>query len=713
MRVLTSALAALMLVSGVAHALDSGYYAFSKTHKDSTRLHVMWVLDDYAVRNNSAANVNLAALDALYQGVETMKRRLEDLGLEVHVYTFTQLQGDLRLWRFAGSPRINAGLAAPGDGGGYGVAFLPQWWLEGSNTTARLRASAPNGGPEALRRYILPDSTTTHAVFFGGGGHLWRENNAAVHSDSALGLPTNATAGPLFLSVNPYSTAIESAISPLAPTVFGSPADTLWGSYYPYMRSTLTGFAALSEHQFVKYMKHPRGTQSADSVFAPGAAADTLLIGWKLKSSATGKTTDFVIGGDGAMTGSGRKANLDVAWAVLSRYVRVPTVKVAMEIADWFEWGYNPRFRYTRTDPSVRVSAPGVVSRYSWLGNYHQPRPSFMADTVFALLAQYNVRKKVLGTTGDSLKWYMDNSPAWNTMLRRWAADPNIRVFFHDHDKPDTLALPLAGTFGVGQWAADTGHAGSYGVPYSIQRSPFMVRRLLNRNDSLVKALGFTSDKFLLLGADRFMPMGAFDYTNPRLCPAESLMASLVACGYRYVTNFALGEINSAGIAAKRSVQGYEGRVQNAALGLGHRWPLYGSEVYRPVSGGEVRFEMYNAIFASDSVYTGPFMLTSLVASAQDLTYGMLGLYNYSARNIEPATFYGQTTGTGFDRPWGAGRVRVFGWHTEFVQAQPEVGFSPELYAVLAVLKRIRALEAIAGHPLLEWVFPTEAFEAP
>lgn len=715
MRALMAALAALLLMTGTAEAIPGYYTPFTKTPRDSTRLHVMWVIDDFAQRNNTSAANNLAQLDALYSNVETVKARLEALGLEVHVYSYTQLASDLRLWRRAGGTRSADGFRAAGtDDGGYGIAIGPYWWLEGPNTTARLRGTGPNGGPLALRRFILPDSTSTHMLFFGGCGHLWRENNSSTASDSALGVQVNASAGPLFFLGNPYPYAVEGSAPPFAPTAFGFPADSLFGSYMPYMRTITTGFSALSGHQSIKYFKHPRGVQSSDSVFTIGAAADTFVCAWKLKSTGTGKYTDFVISSDGQMTGVGIKGNADVLWALLGRHVRVPPTVVSMEIADFFEWGYNPRYRYTRTDPSVRVSAPNTPSKYSWLGNYMHPRPSWVQDTLFTTLSQYNVNKKVLGTSGDSLKWYRDNSAPWAAMLARWAADPNIRVFMHDHDKADTNVTRLGTPFGIGQWAADTGTTA--GAVFAFQRSPFMLRRVINRNDSLVSALGFKVEKFLLLGADRFVPMGAFDYTSAdaaKLCPAESLMASLVACGYKYVTNFAHGESNTSGTAMKRSVQSYEGRVQNPTLGLGHRWPLLAAETYRPASGGEIRFEQYNAVFSSDSAGTGPFMLTQLVGGAQGLSITSLGLNAYSARNYEPATLSGQTTAGAYERPWGWGRVRVFGYHTEYLQAQPEVGFSPELYSVLAFLKRVKTLERIAGHQLLEWGFPSEAFEAP
>lgn len=654
----------LLLVVAPAWALPGRYTPFTKTPRDATSMHMAVVYDDFAVVNDGPANENDAQFNAFYENLEGVIASFEARGVEVHRYTYSEMQADPRLWRWLGGTRLTDGFAAAGaDSGGYGVVLAPYWLLtEGSGATARNAT-----GPMSLRRFAWADSTNAHVVHFGGMTHDWDDNSAAGTDSNFVG------------SIALLTTELAFLGSTQGPHLMTRQGDTLFVNRVVYARSLVTGWSSTLPVQVVK-MFATRPTR--DTVWTASATRDTFALAWKVKSTLTGRWVDFITAGQPPHSSWAAGSSAPVLQATLTRYLAVQPIDLGMESADWFQWGADPHYVNTRsaTNPS----------------NWAWPRAALAESMLTAMRTQYGVDKIALGTVGDSLAYYREHYPDWQQFIDRTRGGANVRWFHHDHVEPSDSLLVTGPTYGIGQQYADTTTSGS--AVYSFRRSPALVRRSLARSDSIFKALGLVTSYFQLPGADRMVPMGAFDYSNAALCPAESLFASLAASDIAVVANRASAQTNATTISS--SVQ--SNRAQSVVAG--YRWPVYPGEVYRTAGGKEIVFTEYVA--ATGDSAGNPISLANKYAAFGDI-YALLGLHTSAAIPNSPPLLYGSTN-TATDRHFGRGRASVYGWHSQYMGDRPN-SWIPEWQQVGPRLQTLKALGDVAGRPLVRWVWPEDA----
>lgn len=714
MRLLATLL--LMLVASSAHAygLDD-YLPFTKTHPDSIYLHAMIVVDDSSYTVDSDVDNNCAAQDerSIFQD---FKGNLQRAGIEVHVYTYSQLRRNMRLWHDAGLKRSDCG-------GGYGIALVPY-----------MQASTTFRGPFA-KAFFQACSTSVHIIHYGGiggssTGHQWIDNSG---DPNLMFGSCNRTTFGTNLVQHVTGAHWDSVLVPAA-----SPQDTFFYSRVFWVGSRKERPVGVS--QVVRLFRMMDGaTTQTDSIVPTDYDNDHLYIAYRVyytNPDLAGRAhpyVDFVLGAD--CNSGWTTNNASVLWALTSRWIRLPAIKQAMILTNYGLFGPNPR--WASRPATWRV---GNAASWAW------PRASYCDSVIRDLRDRYGVKKLVIATQPDSLAWLFENYPEykiarkWNWV--RWAvkwANPGDSLtqarsplgvsYTPDSTKNGIIIMSrrVANRFDPTNATA----ALRFGIPQSFAYQDSILRALKLAISKVYcpwdTRLGGASTNWVM------PPMGTFDYPGATgtaaaayVSPAESTFVGFLNAGRNVIVDMSIydpGSFEAVNIDGIASSWEYPARLTRSnSTYLGRRWSVMPDETYRTRDGRTVYFltGADNADSspgtAGDPAAKGP---SATVTGTVDNNYqvaALLGMSQVRYGMDSPPLPYGRTAlqGTEIMPAWSIGRSRVVCWNMAHIGNVPH-GWYGDYYLHLQVryLKQLKALEdGIAGHKLVEWVYPEEVVGA-
>lgn len=708
-------LAALLLSNSALANVGNNYERFTRTADSDTKRHVMWVVPDSIYAPTWNQKYRAEAVD-----LNNLKSMLERAGCEVHVYTYRQLKADMRLWRFAGNLRCCGGAA--GDGGGYAIAIV-----------TGLYSTYNSWGGVGEAPLFRADSTTTHIIQYGSSDpFVWDEGAGGV---IAPGTPRDLMIGHhdfgsnLGGTLNHYTAGASRLDTTL--TVTGSPSDTFY--YDTASASRLYGASLQTGASKVVRLFNLPGQDSL--VVGDGEWAHIAYRVYYTNANYAGLAkpyTDYVTNFGNNVNDSESQAF--VLWALASRWVYLPTIKVALMLQGLGSWGGNP---WWAGRSASNLLYPGAS--YNWA----YPRATYIDTLVKYLYQRYHVTKLTITTQPDSLAILLAADPSWAVIKRwdwvkwspQWASYDSLSQF----RSPNGV---VSASYG------DT-TTSNYDLRYS--------RRVANRfrpgdatvalrygiaqsfapEDSILKALGLKIDYAFMplqitgasLVSGGIMPLGPFDLSNSNLSPAESTFSGYANAGRLWL-------IDSNANLDYTEPLGNDARYSCRVATNGRAWSIVPDETYRTYNGRLIRFLQCqflrgNTMGATSSPSTsgrwtfaagggGSQFPGGNVNRAVNLLFGMTwsrpGVYNPVINNSKTAPFNGFTSGPPFG---GAGRCRVVVCPLRFVgndgtdKTGNQSSFYAELYLwEIDLFKEVSCMESLAGHRLIEWVYPEDAAEA-
>lgn len=664
MRRLVPILASLLICGSASAQNRTDYLPFTMTHQDSTRLHVAWIEDDLGWINSTSANRSGAARDYAQQLVN-LRDMLRKGGIEVHVYSYSffgsQQYGDsIPKWANLGNSRSSGG-------GGYAVAFCPGWYgQKGSGSLLRYI--------KTYTRYWRACSTSAQIIHFAMPVSMAYDDNPGAVPDSALGNLIAASSGVQTLTASSSPGAPQRQ-----PRVASSPGDTF--------------FIARAYGMIPQTNRPPGGTlvrlfnvgaqQSEDTVAT--ATTDTLWIAYRVRYANQGHArtpnpyTDFIMGGE-SPTGANPINNFvtPVAWALMSRHVRLPAIPAVLSFNDYTSFGSNPN------------------NSYRW------PRATYL-DTVFTdLRATFGVQNMVVGVNPDSAALFYWRDYGYQSNKHH----PHIRWGLHWHNKDSTTVYATAhGRSNENSTASQLINirrvANRYNPGNASLYLRYGIRQTIALSDSLLRAAGVQTVNYFQPGNDITVPTYWQNNDWPispnatAVAGRDSMFQAFAAAGKTLIAG---SPFTGTSLGARASASSYV-------------WSTLPEETYTCANGAQIRFSQY--IGVSSSFGGGPLSIAGALNSANSRTTAMMGLVGSVPAPVDSriAYGYGQTTNTA-GQHWIGGNGRVRGWesHAQFFTNENN-GIEME-YQILkwCVLRPVKALNAIAGHTVLEWSTPEVAF---
>lgn len=699
MRRLWTALALLLIPSMAMAFGNADYLPFSKTAASANNLHVAWVIDDTtaAVMGD---NYDQAMIDQQNMLVG-LRDQLEAAGIEIHNYTYSQFRANMRLWHDLGLPRASGG-------GGYALAFMPAWHNKASYRG--LYGSA----------FFRADSCSAHIIHYGGTsngipGTAWVDN---------AGTPSNMFGAIFLAALGETSMGVTNNVMDSVLVVASAPQDSFF-----YQVNLLCEIVTNSNRPpgISKVVRIFRSQFQADSLM-PGTNGDfTMRYAYRVYTTNQGISAtanpyvDFVIGESSNHSGHELQVSF-IAWALVSRWVTLPTVKMAMVWTNYGLFGANP-FYISRPN-NYGGSGPANLANISW------PRATYI-DSVFKdLRVTYHVDKMTVTTQMDSLKALIASQPsygickAWNWV--RWSQNWGSYDSLTQARSPNGVMASSSGDTSGYQIALSrrVGHAFNPGNVTPALR--FGVPQSFFYMDSVYRTIGLTGalSNFYcpvdVANNMNLMPLGVFDYPGAPgataaagfVCPADSFFTGLADAGRFWVAGYfgtpSGGQVND----ATAPTRGYS---------AGRQWNLLPWEDYVLKDGRVVHLMQVGGFGlsgqgtpgtpASPAIFGDTYKILSGTATRSQALW--MGLWTRRFQTNNPAVAYGQTVVPSADdayQSWGGGvwRTRVVQLPIRGLGNVPQ-GWYHDYYAYQAnFLKAIKACEDIAGHRLVEWVYPED-----
>lgn len=651
-------LAALLLATPVFAQGPGNYLPFTKTHQDSTRLHVAWIEDDFGWMNSTEANRNGVLRDYAQQLVN-LRDMLRKGGIEVHTYTYSFFEANPIKW-------ANLGVRRSIGGGGYAVAFLPGWYGQtGSGALAR-----PIAGPRGLSRYFRACSTSAQIIHFAMPVSMPFGESLVATPDSSLGHLMRAGAG-----VQTLAPSSNPGAPQRLPRVASSPGDT-------FVVSRAYGMCA--------YTNRPTGASlirlfnvgaQASSDTVSTAADDSMWIAYRVRYTTQGHAlvanpyADFVMGGE-SPTGNTPINNFvtGVAWALISRHVKLAAIPSVLSLNDYSSFG-----SYTNNS-------------YKW------PRATYLDTVLTDMRGTFNVQNIVIGVNPDSAVAYW-NQFGYSTNKNHshiqwglhWHNKDSLTAFstIHGRSTENSTASQLINIRRVAN-RYEPGNASAY-LRYGIYQT-------IVKSDSLLKAQGVRTSRYMQPGNDVTVPgyWANNDWPSSPNATAvagrDSMFQAFAAAGKTLIAG---STFTGTAVGARASASSYV-------------WSTLPEETYTCANGAQIRFSQY--VGASSNFGGGPINTGTALNLVSSRTTAIMGFV--SSVPLDRIAFgYGQTTNAA-GQTWIGGNGRVRGWesHAQYFTNENN-GFEIE-YQLLkwCVLRPIKALNALAGHTLLEWTTPEEAW---
>ena len=698
------------------------YYPFTKTPSESTKVHVMIVVDDTTISVDTKAQNDAAIYDE-YAQFMGFRGALTRAGIEWHVYTYRQLTANMKLWHDAGLPRSQGG-------GGYAVALMPYW--QNHNFYRGV-----HGAP-----FFRGDSTSIHIIHYGGtspsgSGRVWQDGDANQNL--------------MFGSCNTEGTMANLRVPTVTGTrwdstvVVGTTADTFFYSRISWIKARGT-LRPLGVSKVVRLFRMADGTPAQTDSLSPTTYNDDQLhiayrVWYTNPSPYGGLATpyvDFVLGAD---NNSGYTSNTaSVLWALTSRWVRLPAVKVAMIGVNYGLFGSNPRW------PS-RPAVYNAGNRANWAW----PRASYCDSVMRDLYNRFGVKKVVIATQPDSLAWLFANYPAYETAARSWTwAEWSVK-WGNPQDSlsrfrcPSGIAWSTDSTYGVGFESRRV--ANRFDPTNATAAIRFGIPQSFYYQDSVLASLGLKNNKvycpvdqrhpnrsatvWLVGGAARDYPgPGTHTAAADFATPAESLFVGMANAGRMYIVDTLMPD---PGGVQYSNPQGFEFPRPLQTGNQGYRWSIIPDQNYVTHDGRKIRLlashgeNQMSVGTLGDPVASGPADFThgvyegvidnqrtiSALLGLTSVRFGMLSTAFYDGET--DALLYGGPANEGY-RAWdpGMGRARIYTFNFQYIGNVPH-GWHDDYYQhfVIRCLQSIHALEVgIAGHQLIEWVSPQEAADA-
>ena len=715
-RLTLAALAACLWASPALATLSGGYLPFTQTPNASTNLHMMWVEDDSLPGING---FNLGKREEVEE-LGALRARLENSGIEIHVYTYRQLQADKRLWRFAGLPRTTG---AAGTGGGYACAFFSGLYTTW-NTWGGL-ARAP---------YFRSDSTSTHIIQFGGitDHGVWDDGTQAQVSNANLLTGVGLASPTLQGHVSHYNAGANSWDT--VTVVSSNPTDTLFYDTVNY--NTAKGQTRpAGSSQMVRLFRSLGGAIAQTDSISPTAYDGDLLQGayrmYYTNANYAGVTnsyTDFVLAFGTNVNNS--ETSCYITWALMSRWLLLPKIKVALVLQGLGTFGGDPF--WGGRPVNFGGSSPVNASQWSW------PRATYVDTLVRDLATTYHVNKITFTTQPDSLSWLMSNFPAWNTAVRGWSwARYSPTWASYDSLNPSrsptgTVAISYGDTTQSNWGTKNSLRVGNRNDPTNATiAKKWGIAQSFAYQDSVLGSLGLPISKTyipLQMGnntiSEVVMPVGPFDYSGTgAYCPAESAMSGFANAGRTIIVEN--DQVDPGDFSAPANTAGHSCRVVTAGL----RWSILPDEVYTTSAGQKITFLSSLCIHGNymgqtaSPAASGLYTITAAGGGGQIPSGNinrnvalLFGMHYWRGGVTNGPLPYGSgvvQAGNSGNPSWGGnGRCRVFIFPLRFVGNKP-CGWYQEYYLwQIALLKQVKCMEDIAGHQLIDWVYPEEAAAA-
>lgn len=712
MKKLTIAIA-LLLWPSLASAYLGGYATFTKTLQTDTKHHAMIVYCDSLPNSKDLSDIENGEI------INGLTWMLERAGIEVHVYSFRQLQANKSLWRFAGNTRCCGGLV--GDGGGYAVAIVLNMYPDNQTW-----------GGKTFSPYFNGDSTTTHVIEIGGQiPHYFREAGSAAAQIGHGILGGNNAA------VNHYTAGTAYFDSMVVVADGSASPDTL--NYDTINSATVEGptrpTGVLSMVRLLRAANQPDSLCPAawDGDWVKGVYR--VYWGANPYNGASSAYVDYVFNFGNSANNS--ESCMYFVWALASRWIQLPTIKLALVMQGLAQFGNDPF--WPSRPPNYGGSSPAN------LANWAYPRSDYVDAIRQDLRTRYHVGVVTWTTQPDSCAWLMANYSDWAAKIRSWAATGDrFSPAWCSWDSLGTMRSPTGDVSvnyadtTVANWDTPSTLSGkaSRRVGHRIDPTNAIVAQKWGMvqsfavGDSFLNALGLPICKAyipLQLGSagviyGNDMPVGPFDYGNINLCPAETTMVAYAdAKRYWIIEN----EQQNTSLAGGANGPPAPCRLQNK----GQRWAMFPDEEYTTADGRKIRF--LSALMLAGNIMgttgnpatPGPFAIAAAGGGSQipdgvinrNIALAM-GFTSWRAGIAQIPTAYGRTTiqpGNSGNPSWGGvGRVRVIVCPIRFVGNQP-MGWYQEYWLWKTVLfGNLKVLEDLAGHPLIEWVTPEQAAAA-
>lgn len=681
MKRLLAAFAALLVAAPAFGQAQTSYIPFTKTHQDSTKLHVAWIEDDFGLQNNTDA-LQKNYMRQYHEQLGNFKEMLIKGGVEVHTYTYSffnsQGANTNTKWRDMGLPRSQGG-------GGYGVAFMPGWYGVAASSGSLQRAVRD------YSRYWRACSTSVQLIHFGFPNAMTWTDGYGVR-DSSLGHGCSGGGGEIAYNTN-------------TPT-YRFPRVSATGDTFP-LRSQVFRLSAPSTSYFPPNTNPVRLFSYGAQTDSTWAANDTLVIAWKMRSTTQGHslsttpTAYFVVGGQ-SNTGntSHARSAAPVAWALISRFVRLPTIPQVFALNHVGLFGGTHIYRGTRVASYASNTSP-------WLW----PRPGAIDSQLVDMRRNYNVRHITIGTQADSA------AAAWALgYSKNVAGGPAITWSLHFHTSDSSSALAS-----IHSRSWDAQNDSIYNADRSFRRVAFRLNaynpspykrygiyQTIVKSDSIFRANGATPANYMQPGNNFMMGPNAISANDWPTTPDSNAVAG------RDSTFEAFAQAGKTLFCGS----GYEGVQVGARASAGNwEWNPLPEETYTTASGKQLRFSQYYPISSlgivtfgatNGALTTNPGSTATAITTIGTSTAQLFGIY--ATVPIAPVAFgYGQTTNSqGVNSVTGRSRGRES--HATF-WGNENHGFYIEYQAMKwNVFMPIKALESIAGHELIEWATPEMAW---
>lgn len=436
-----------LLVASTAFAIGANTYtpALKDTIAGNYARRVAIVYDGTRAEAQNANNIN-GAYSNWNKSVGNLVDMLREQGAEVHFYDTRMFDqaGGLYLWqRFGDYYPLAIGMMFTGDGT---AATRRRYWSAESTTTTLMHIGGANG-----------------SVSGGSGGFAW--------TDSSYGRAVRGyTEGGTNLMANAFFTYRKGCVVP-----YGS-SDTLFFDKGGYDLRSMTLFSGVSrvvrlfKPVALTSNSFAGGLDSALAVMPTGddsvaAAGEYMPVAYRVEWDTTGRGASGVLWGRD-LTGPARSVYYvktpstptytqnvgHIALALASRFVQLDPIKIALEFDD-----------VTDSNPSTGPRATNAAwdSIMVRLRDQYALSPTLDVDPDHAV-------SSILGTTPDYANG--NSEVAWSGEPWSWMRKWKYPWIHHSHDSCNAdRSSNLVGRFGgYGTANSSTDSAGAFGVRYKF-----------------------------------------------------------------------------------------------------------------------------------------------------------------------------------------------------------------------------------------------------